>query len=49
MGLERSLALGSIRFSLGHQTSESDIARAIAVFPGVVEKVRQLAAVLGRA
>jgi cysteine desulfurase len=48
MGLERSLALGAIRFSLGHPTTDQDIDRTAEVFPGVVEKVRQLAAVLGR-
>jgi cysteine desulfurase len=49
MGVPRSLALGSIRFSLGHGTSDDDLDRAVAVFPQVVEKVRQLAVVLGRA
>jgi len=49
MGVPRALALGSIRFSLGHGTTEQDLARVEAVFPGVVEKVRQLAVVLGRA
>ena len=48
MGVERPLALGSIRFSLGHETTERDMAQVVATFPGVVEKVRQLAAVLGR-
>ncbi|MBL8986338.1 MAG: cysteine desulfurase [Gemmatimonadetes bacterium] len=48
MGLQRSLALGSVRFSLGHETSEQDVARTVAAIPGIVEKVRQLAAVLGR-
>ncbi len=49
MGLQRSLALGSVRFSLGHETAPQDLARLVAVFPGVVEKVRRLAATLGRA
>ena len=49
MGLERNVALASVRFSLGHETTEQDTARLVAVFPGVVEKVRQLGAVLGRA
>jgi len=48
MGVPRALALGSIRFSLGHDSTEQDLARVAAVFPGVVEKVRQLAVVLGR-
>ncbi len=49
MGLHRRVALGSIRFSLGHETTARDTAALVAVFPGIVEKVRQLAAVLGRA
>ena len=32
MGVERSLALGSIRFSLGHETTEQDVARVSAAF-----------------
>jgi cysteine desulfurase len=49
MGVPRSLALGSIRFSLGHETDAGDIDRVASIFPGVVGKVRQLATVLGRA
>jgi cysteine desulfurase len=48
MGVPRELALGTIRFSLGRDTREADIERAIEVVPGVVEKVRRLAGVLGR-
>jgi len=48
MGVARELALGAVRFSLGHETIEADIDRAIEVFPGCVEKVRKLAGVLGR-
>ena len=49
MGVPRSLALGSIRMSLGHDSTADDVARAAEVFPPVVEKVRKLAVVLGRA
>ncbi|MHB1328961.1 MAG: aminotransferase class V-fold PLP-dependent enzyme, partial [Gemmatimonadales bacterium] len=49
MGVPRQLALGAIRISLGHETREADIAQVVAVFPGIVEKVRKLASVLGRA
>jgi cysteine desulfurase len=49
MGLERALALAAVRFSLGHETMPAEIEQVITVFPGVVEKVRQLAVVLGRA
>ena len=47
--LFRSLALASVRFSLGHETTEAEIDQAIAVFPDLVDKVRRLTAVLGRA
>ncbi|MEO8225796.1 MAG: cysteine desulfurase family protein [Gemmatimonadota bacterium] len=49
MGVPRETALGAIRFSLGHDTTAADIDRATEVFPTVVEKVRKLAGVLGRA
>jgi cysteine sulfinate desulfinase/cysteine desulfurase-like protein len=48
MGVERDLALGTIRFSLGRETSLADIERAVEVTPVVVAKVRKLAGVLGR-
>jgi cysteine desulfurase len=49
MGVPRDLALGTIRFSLGHETSDGDIDRVAAAFPGIVAKARKLAGVLGRA
>lgn len=49
MGVPRELALGAIRFSLGHETTPEDIDRAVEVFPSVVNKVRKLSGVLGRA
>jgi cysteine desulfurase len=49
MGVPRELALGSLRLSLGHETTTEDIDRVVEVFPGVVTKVRQLSVVLGRA
>ena len=48
LGTPRDLVLGTVRFSLGHQSTPTDIERLAATFPGVVEKVRQLAVVLGR-
>ncbi|HEY9015317.1 MAG TPA: aminotransferase class V-fold PLP-dependent enzyme, partial [Gemmatimonadales bacterium] len=48
MGIPRELALGTIRFSLGRETTEADIDRAVEVFTTVVDKVRKLAGVLGR-
>jgi cysteine desulfurase len=48
MGVPRELALGTIRFSLGRETTLEDINRSLEVVPGVVEKVRRLAGVLGR-
>ena len=49
MGVSRELALGTVRFSLGHETTTDDIERVAAAFPGIVTRVRQLSAVLGRA
>jgi cysteine desulfurase len=49
MGVSRELALGTIRFSLGRESTQGDIERAIEVMPTVVAKVRKLAGVLGRA
>jgi cysteine desulfurase len=49
MGVPRELALGTIRFSFGRESSMADVERAAEVFPSVVAKVRKLAGVLGRA
>jgi cysteine desulfurase len=49
MGVPRDLALGAIRFSLGHGSTVEDVDRVADVMPAVVAKVRQLAGVLGRA
>ncbi|HEY8258844.1 MAG TPA: cysteine desulfurase family protein [Gemmatimonadales bacterium] len=49
IGIPRELALGAIRFSLGHESSEADVDRVAEVMPGVVTKVRKLAGMLGRA
>jgi cysteine desulfurase len=49
MGVPRALALGSIRLSLGHETTDDEIDRVVTVLPRVVEKVRKLSVVLGRA
>jgi cysteine desulfurase len=49
MGIPRELALGTIRFSFGRESSMDDVERAAEAVPGVVAKVRKLAGVLGRA
>jgi len=49
MGVPMPLARAAIRFSLGHESTEDDVVRAAAVFPGCVAKVRRLAGVLGHA
>jgi cysteine desulfurase len=48
MGVARDLALGTIRFSLGRESTGEDVDRAVEVVPTVVAKVRKLAGVLGR-
>ncbi len=49
MGIPRDVALGALRFSLGHGSTPGDVARVVEIFPRVVEKVRTLSVVLGRA
>jgi cysteine desulfurase len=49
MGVPRDLALGAIRFSLGHESTAEDVDRVAEAMPAVVAKVRRLAGVLGRA
>ncbi len=46
MGVDRSLALATIRMSLGHETTDADVDRVIAAFPGVVARVRELSTAL---
>ncbi len=48
MGMPRELALGTIRFSFGRESTLADVERAAEVLPAVVDKVRRLAGVLGR-
>lgn len=48
MGVDRPAALGTIRFSLGHETTDDDIGQAAQVFPGIVARVRSLGSALGR-
>ncbi len=42
MGVEAEIAHGSLRFSLGHGNSETDIDRVLQVFPAVVQKLRAM-------
>ena len=48
MGLARDLALGTVRFSFGHESTASDVDRVAEVMPAAVAKVRKLAGALGR-
>ena len=43
MGVESRLLHGSIRFSLGKQTTEHDIKRLIEVLPPIIDRCRELA------
>jgi cysteine desulfurase len=45
MGVPAEIAGPSVRFSLGHQTSAAEIERAIAAFPRLVARLRELAEV----
>ena len=44
-GLSYEAAHGSIRFTLGHSTTEADVDRVIEVIPGVVERLRKMSPV----
>lgn len=44
-GLSYEAAHGSIRFTLGHSTTEADVDRVIEVMPGVVERLRKMSPV----
>lgn len=45
MGVPPEVAGPSVRFSLGHQTTEAEIDRVIALFPNLVARLRTFAAV----
>lgn len=49
MGLSHQRTLSSIRFSLGASNTEAEIDRVLSVLPRLVEKLRSLTAVGGRA
>lgn len=44
-GLSYEAAHGSIRFTLGHATTQEDIDKVIAVMPGIVERLRKMSPV----
>jgi cysteine desulfurase len=43
MGVERQLARGALRLTLGATTTASDVARALELVPPAVEQLRQAA------
>jgi cysteine desulfurase len=44
-GLSYEAAHGSLRFTLGHDTTEADVDHVIAVMPGIVERLRHMSPV----
>jgi len=46
MGLSHELAHGSLRFSLGRETTEEDIARVLEVSPRIIAKLRAMSPML---
>jgi cysteine desulfurase len=46
IGLEPTAARGTIRFSLGRTNTDDEIARLLAVLPGIIERLRRLAGTL---
>ena len=49
LGAPRDVALGTVRFSFGRETTQDDLDRVVEVFPAIAAKVRALSGVLGRA
>ena len=43
MGVDRGLAAGAVRFTLGYSTSDADVDRALDVVPAVVAALRRRA------
>ena len=43
MGFKPEDSHGSLRFSLGHQTTEEEVDFVIEILPGIVEKLRKMA------
>jgi cysteine desulfurase len=41
MGVDRDLAIGAVRFSLGHDTTAEDVTRALAEVPGMAATLRR--------
>jgi cysteine desulfurase len=41
MGVPPELAAGAVRFTLGHETTDADVDRALSVVPGVVAALRR--------
>jgi cysteine sulfinate desulfinase/cysteine desulfurase-like protein len=41
MGVDRGLAAGAVRFSLGYDTTDEDIDRALAVVPRMAASLRR--------
>lgn len=46
IGLDPVVARGTIRFSLGRTNTDDDIARLLAVLPGIIDRLRRLAGTL---
>ena len=46
MGVAREAAIGAVRFSLGHSSTENDVSRAVALFPSALAAARKLAEAL---
>ena len=42
LGLDADLAVGSLRLTLGHRTTEDEVARVISALPDVVKQLRAM-------
>ena len=46
MGFPQELANGSLRFSMGRETTEEDIDRVLEVLPGIIARLRAMSPML---
>jgi cysteine desulfurase len=48
MGVSHELARGSLRLTVGKDSTQEDIEHLLAVLPGIVERLRSLSPLLGQ-
>jgi cysteine desulfurase len=49
MGLPHAIAHGSLRLSLGRETTEAEVDRVVEVLPGIIQRLREMSPLYGDA